>query len=148
MNASTPTNQTIRRNSKALKAVFANLELYDCTVSTLNNNFSGEPCAPKYAMEDFQAHSFCSARYDENGNIAIRVHSNCWYVLSLKAVAAPAPAPSVEPTAQEVEAAAHKAIETLFNAGFTPDMLRAMTHEEILKELSAVTRRNAFAIVA
>jgi hypothetical protein len=155
MNA--PRNQTIRRNSKALKAAFANLDLYTCKAFTLSNGFTGQECAPKHAMEEFQEFSFCTARYNERGNIVIRVHSNCWYVLTLKEEAAPAPLPTPPAPAPEevpaanlkaVEAAAHAAINTLFEAGFTAQMLRAMTHEEIMKELNAVTRRNAFAIVA
>jgi hypothetical protein len=52
-----------------------------------------------------------------------------------------------DPT-EAAQAAAQAAIETLFGAGFTPEMLRAMTHEQIMKELTAVQRRNAFSIVA
>lgn len=48
----------------------------------------------------------------------------------------------------DVREAAENAVKTLLDSGLTATQLRAMTHEEILRELRAVTRRNAFSIVA
>ena len=94
--------------------------------------------------------------FNENGMTGIEVSNCCGrFIVAIPAdgVAPTAPeAPTAAPVkadpTEAAQAAAQAAIETLFGAGFTPEMLRAMTHEQIMKELTAVQRRNAFSIVA
>lgn len=94
--------------------------------------------------------------YNQDGMTGIEVSNCCGrFIVAIPAADAAPTAPEAPPAVtvpasptEAAQAAAQAAIETLFGAGFTPDMLRAMTHEQIMTELTAVQRRNAFSIVA
>ena len=68
---------TVRKNTKAAKAVFENAT--SCRVYTLDNYFNGEVCEPKHAENELHEYKFAKLWRKGDGVYVVHVHSNRWY---------------------------------------------------------------------